>query len=454
MLSVSLIAVLLVVMQSGLAVVMGALILAGVAFLVLRLPLYQVYLAMLALITPFSIFDIFKVPLGSIRPSLPFGLFGLLFIPLLLQLAQPVNDLVRNKRHPLRKEAFLFAIFLLVAFASVLVSTDRADTLIEVVQMAAFFVVYLLIANAIRTQQELVRSLMFYVIGVLIALFAGWLFTPFFVRNRINFWGAHPNHIGIIVEQGLIVAFGLFLSWKRPRNKLLALSLAFLLSLALILTFSRGAYVSAAIGIGLLLWLARHRIDQRTVVLLVIAAALLLGVVMFAVPQLPVGTLVDRVGQVELLAGNLIRFGDSNQLRANIWSQYFQQFLQSPWIGFGFASQASVRGETIGAHNSYLGLLVGVGVIGLAAVLLYFIDHFRNLTRARIWVAQAGSPLGNIFLAMFVAFLVHFMVENAFNASFFWMLMGWQGAASNVAVVEMGERDQEYRDRKDEEAMG
>jgi O-Antigen ligase len=182
--------------------------------------------------------------------------------------------------------------------------------------------------------------------------------------------GLHANSLGRMYA--VAYAFLLF-TWAESndkRFKLLCVASMALLVLALVLTFSRGAFVGFLVVNALfLLW----RFNAKTA-----ALALLVGVALFLV--LP-SQVFDRA-----------TFGfdeDANAVSAGridtIWSPLLPELRNSPIWGNGLNSvmwsdpmRNGLMLEVTHPHNAYLEALLDVGLLGLGLLLAYFMHVWKG----------------------------------------------------------------------------
>jgi O-antigen ligase len=192
----------------------------------------------------------------------------------------------------------------------------------------------------------------------------GFLSSPQ-AREFYDSIGLHANDLGRLYA----VAYGLFLFvwWetKRPALKTaLFLSLG-VAALAMVLTFSRGAFLGFFVINGLFLaW----KFNARLIALALVAGAI--------VAALAPGYLLDRV-----MYG--FATGDANTVSADrihgIWLPLLPELWKSPIWGNGLGStmwsmpMLTDEMNRVGhPHSAYLEALLDMGVIGLALMLAYF----------------------------------------------------------------------------------
>ncbi|HZF14563.1 MAG TPA: O-antigen ligase family protein [Steroidobacteraceae bacterium] len=193
-------------------------------------------------------------------------------------------------------------------------------------------------------------------------------------RDFFSALGLHANELGRLY--GVAYALLLF-TWAGIRGP--ALRAALLASmgvtaLALLLTFSRGAFVGFVVINLLYLWWNR---SFRT---LVFVAALAVGALFFLPEAVYERASAGFGGGLDAISAGRIQ---------GLWLPLIPEFLRSPVFGSGLGSMlwsdAMRRGAgvtIIGAthpHNAYLEALLDMGVVGLALLCAYFLHVWRGL---------------------------------------------------------------------------
>lgn len=241
-------------------------------------------------------------------------------------------------------------------------------------------------------------------------------------RTLLSPLGIHANDLGRLYA----VAYALLLytcaaSTGAGRRALLVATMA-LVVVALMLTFSRGAFFGFAV-VNLLFLLSRRNALTMLVGLALLAALALL---------LP-GAVFERIGSNW--------GGDLNTISAGrvgeIWLPLLPELERSPLVGNGLGSIAwsdAMRAGlmlTVGhAHNAYLGTLLDMGLVGLVALCAYFVLVWRGFRRLGTDPGIAPELRG--FFAGAAAGLVSFMLAAFFGSSltpateqfFLWLAIG------------------------------
>ena len=271
-----------------------------------------------------------------------------------------------------------------VHFYEIVEFHDVAGYLRDVVIRPAFFVLFALLvgAAAMRSREPekfIVPTMVsIWAMGLLVVVFVGisgvTLDRLSNVRQSLSGLGLHANDLGRLYATAYALLLFTFAATKRRGLKLALAASMLLVVAALVLTFSRGAFVGFIIVNGLFI-LSRR--DPRGFLF----GAVMVSALLFLLP----GTLWDRV-----TAGF---GGDINALSAGrtgeIWLPLLPELWRSPLIGNGLSSilwSDAMRAERIlqvgHAHNAYLQTLLDMGLIGLALVLAFFGFLLRDFWRA------------------------------------------------------------------------
>jgi O-antigen ligase len=189
-------------------------------------------------------------------------------------------------------------------------------------------------------------------------------------RTFFSGLGIHANDLGRMYA----VAYGLLLfAWAESKTryfKLACVATMVVVVTALVLTFSRGAFVGFIVVNALfLLW----RFNAKTT-----ALALFVGILLFV--ALP-GAVFDRMSMGFDTDANAVSAGRID----GIWLPLMPEILTSPPWGNGLSStiwsRAMRQGLMIEAghpHSAYLEAILDVGVIGLCLFVAYFVHVWKG----------------------------------------------------------------------------
>ncbi|HUF79640.1 MAG TPA: O-antigen ligase family protein [Burkholderiales bacterium] len=256
-------------------------------------------------------------------------------------------------------------------------------------------------------------------------------------RGFLSGLGMHANELGRLYA----VAYALLLyTWSECRGT--ALKTALLASMAmvviaLLLTFSRSAFIGLVLVSALFLV---ERLSARTVIFAVVVAALALAAVPGAVYERATAGLGDGLNAIT--AGRL----------EGLWLPLLPEVLRNPIIGSGHGSilwsdTMRVGGDHVIAamhpHSAYLQAVMDMGIVGLVLVGAYFVHVWRGFRR----LSRDGelSPALRGFFRGAAAGLLCFLLVGVVDSSlmpkpeqaFLWLAIGMMygfGARKAAAI--------------------
>ncbi len=250
--------------------------------------------------------------------------------------------------------------------------------------------------------------------------------------------GVYGSPPGASTVMAFVILFGLAgLTVERGRTKVASAFCACVCAIALVLTFTRAGMIAAAVGVLVFLWLIRSPLLRPIRVAWAVMAMIALLVVLL--PKLETTTTFQN---------GLLR-GGTLATRESYWSIALPVAASSPHtllfgIGTGaletplIASNALVHGDLAIApqlfsnslHSEYVTILVEQGLVGLAALILFFAVTGVAIARE---ARKARDPVRAALAASIVAFAIIMSVDTAFvNGPSFSMLMLASGLAANL----------------------
>ena len=325
-----------------------------------------------------------------------------------------------------------------------------------ILEPAAFFVVLASLLR--RLLAALVAGAALTALTALALIPFGAVVTEVFPPRLRGTFGS-PNNLALVLERAAPLALALALAagsstlvsgrccwgWGRVASTrgfwLLALGV---LLVVLVLTWSRGAWLGALVGLAVAarpLW-AQVGFRRR-----VAAVGLSLG----ALAGIVLVTGVERIGQ-------LLRIGDSGAVsRLAIWDSAWRMGLENWLFGVGpdnflthyreYMRPEAWREPNIShPHNLVLDAWVSLGRVGLAALVAALALFWRDWSRIRGTAAGRSNPLAFGLAGAMTAALIHGLVDHAYFlpelAAIFWtlaaavtVLAGAKGLTSRRALA-------------------
>ena len=194
-------------------------------------------------------------------------------------------------------------------------------------------------------------------------------------RGFLAWTGLHANDVGLLANMGFAILLYTAAATSRLLPRLFLFASATAAATTAALTFSRGAFLGLAVILGYYL-LTRRRISQLLLALLVIGSVAWMW---------PNNAFVER-------ATTGFQTSDEDDITAGrldqIWRPLLPTFWEAPIIGHGLASTQwatpNLRGQMLPVghpHSAYLGVLLDLGLLGVAVVGAFFWSTWRTFRR-------------------------------------------------------------------------
>jgi O-antigen ligase len=200
-----------------------------------------------------------------------------------------------------------------------------------------------------------------------------------------------PNHLAGFLEVMAVFSMSV-LCWSRWKlfGRLLALYTAVMATVGIVLTGSRGGYLSTVFAMaafaGLTIYVVRRVVPQRFTLVIGLWLTFFIGAFVIAHYAVSSPYLKARAQHIA-----------SHDSRVHLWNAALNQFALSPLFGTGSGTYVyygrtfrhpSVQTDPIHVHGDYLELLAEYGIVGFAAFLFFIISHARNGLFSTSWIAE------------------------------------------------------------------
>ncbi|MFQ5657639.1 MAG: O-antigen ligase family protein, partial [Candidatus Methylomirabilales bacterium] len=304
--------------------------------------------------------------------------------------------------------AYSFAAILATGFGMI---AGRVSTLagsLFALKLIQYFVIYFMVVNNLRERRQFERFLLALLATAAIASLIGIFQIPSGLRVSAPFEGSagEPNTFGGYLVLMLAVVAGLFLTGESLSRRYIYASLAVLIFIPLLFTFSRASYLALIPLAGVFLAFSQRRLFIASL----LACSLVLAP--FLLPK----AVVDRVlytftqpvhpGQAEIGG---VRLDTSTSTRLRSWHEVLvADWPKHPVFGYGVTGYKFL-------DSQYFRVLVETGLVGLLAFLwlqLRLFQRARDVLRTTQDPVFKGVALG--FLAGFVGLIVHSIGTNTF----------------------------------------
>jgi O-antigen ligase len=263
---------------------------------------------------------------------------------------------------------FQMAVYLFVLWNAITIfwSVNPSETVDQIITWAQLLVLVFILWDLYTTRTALLAGLQAYVLGAYVAIgsaiinyFSGDVFYTHY--DRFSSGDTNPDGFGFILVLGIPVAW--YLAATESHTKLGGLlklmNYAYIPTalLGIALSGTRTAMIAAIPGMLFgIASLTRLRLAARVAIMLLLTSAILM-----LLPYAQTLTSFQRFSTVD----DELASGDLNQ-RTLLWGQGLASFAKSPFLGVGSNMYRSVNSLGKVAHNSFISVLVELGLVGFA----------------------------------------------------------------------------------------
>src|SRR2546421_6391181 len=329
---------------------------------------------------------------------------------------------------------------------------DRWEGLLTIATYALLFWLSVQLMSGGGDAEWMTWSLLFssYVMAVVAVLQSGFgvlgggYFRSTYIRADATM--AHPDFLGIFLAMLLPVAFAKLIGRHSGMTRLLAANLVVVLSLGLVATFTRSAWIGAVLGVAVVLALHGGRLRVLPVIGFVALLAVAFGALAWFVNARPttvpggVANVYSRIVSItDLSSGSIAE-------RLAVWGDTPRVIAARPILGWGPSNFGAVYPQFQSAnrnailfddpHEETLGIAAKQGVVGLLAYLWILFAFVRAFWKGR---RQPGA------VALFggwVGYQVSMQVDFSYipTAVLFWLfaaaaVVTWAPEVNPVLVV-------------------
>ena len=320
-----------------------------------------------------------------------------------------------TKIKKLGKINYAIAGFALAGIISTLVSPDKRAAL---GQLKAFILEPVLLFYAsllvIKTREQLDLVLRFLLASAALISIFGLIQYFTYIHLPLRFWGTgseveritsvfdYPNALSLFLAPLIGFFFTLWLNrYDLGLKKWLPAGLI-VMTIGLLLTFSRGAWV--AVGLAILALLLKQYGWKK-----IAPAVLLVGLILFFTPVVQ-----QRVG---------LGLADPSSLaHADLWKFGLTKISQNPLLGNGLAGFATFNQGVSYPHNVFLNFWLEMGLLGLISFCSIIILAWQNYIKSPNTLKLASS----IFLLIL---LIHGLVDVPYFKNdlsvLFWLILSF-----------------------------
>lgn len=331
---------------------------------------------------------------------------------LIIPIFKGIIDTYKSKKISLSKSSLFLCLFFLIAIVSTLINSENIPKLSKVLynMRAPLFGIFLLflLPNWIRDGSSQIKKWVFSIF--LISLIISSLYGVF-----CFFWYDQPRLEGFlhIMKQGygsaliLSILFPAFLHRSKMRAFFpteLAIITMIVAFIAMTLTFTRGAMLGFLCSIPFSLFFYRKKWAYTAILLIGIVTGIQVSYYLFGAHDTSIRFLVTKEN-------------NSDNIRKSLWQASLYAIKEKPILGWGYHNLSPQmkrlkddydlpRKDWVDthAHNNFLEIAAGTGMIGLSAYLMWLIFWFYESLK--------GNQLVKILV---IPFFVTFLITGLFE---------------------------------------
>jgi O-antigen ligase len=293
--------------------------------------------------------------------------------------------------------------------------------------------------NVIRTRRRLMAMMW---LSLSIGAVLSYMALGMYQRGEMNVEGyrvgggiggmfENPNEMSVHLIMMIPLAITLALANRGLLWKIVYLTIAVLMLAANLITFSRGGFIGLLAASAFLAW----KLGRKNRFAVMLASGTVAGLVMLLAP----GGFGLRI--LSIFIPGLDPVGSSDQ-RRELLERSIIVSLRNPW-GIGIGNFPIVGIRNLVSHNAYTQVSAELGVLGLAAYLIFILSPFRKLAAIERTLLARNEYDWFYYLsiglqASLVAYLVSsFFASIAYNW-FIYYLIAYAVAFRRVYQLEKG----------------
>ena len=321
----------------------------------------------------------------------------------------------KNKRYIMTPIDFLVASFMLLEVFSAFTSFNIPSSFLTLAINIAFTMVYFIIVNSVKTKNQWYNLVLTFVFaGVIVGMYGiiqnflvgttdtSWIDEDMFegIGTRVYSTFDNPNVLGQYLVMVIPVAFALMCNSKKASDKFIMFLSVAIMTLCIVFTWSRAAWVGVILAIGFFMLMKDRRWSAFCVLALIILP--------FVLPE----SIISRITSIGDLNDS------STAYRVSVWIASLRMGLDYLFTGIGLGTGAFERvyqnyalngaGFALHSHNFYIQLVVEMGIFALILFLLIMFSAYKGIISIQskksankdVALAIGGALIGYMFQGM------------------------------------------------------
>ncbi|MBI4743614.1 MAG: O-antigen ligase family protein [Actinobacteria bacterium] len=370
------------------------------------------------------------------------------------QLKKDCFELIRTN---LDKYLILFLLVSLLSFYKLLNIHASIDGIFSFI---IYFLFFWLTANNFESRDKISFALNGLIAtGSLVALYGLWQYLygledlanwaplhniSFSIENRIFSTFINPNHLSGFLSLIIPLAFVSLMRSKSKIKTILIGSGILLMGTSLILTYSRGGWISSVAALSIVFFGIIYKYPRKTITATIVLVLMLLAVNFF-ITKNPSTNQSNKVGAYSALDPNTS--ATSLQGRVQLWRGTVNMIKENYLLGTGIGTYSYIypiyqyEGKySKHAHNTFLEIFAETGIAGfLSFLLIVFLVLKNQFNLARLEKDEEYKLYALAFFAAGVSFVIRNLID------FDWYSPGetlifWFFAGLTISIAKLSDK--------------
>ena len=316
---------------------------------------------------------------------------------------------------------FMFVLFLFFALMSIGWAYIDSFSVVKGVREFILFIPYLMIFPmrdyvAEKGAQKIIWA---FLIVCIVAAISSIVEYRSAIEVAKFFWqvGASRVRANAAIFLGSVIILYGFIAAKKY-NQVLVIAILSMTTIGLVMTFSRGYWIVAIMGIFILSVITKGNARKRVVIFTLISIGSMAAIAFAIFPRMI----------IDLAEGLLVRFASSNLSDISLQSRFseslavLQKIKLSPIIGYGLGAEFSFfdpityqTATTWYIHNGYLWLIFKFGFVGS----FLFLSFYAYMYVKTVSTASRIGGADKIMLLSFVTLMTIMLIINLTSPQFY-----------------------------------
>jgi len=310
----------------------------------------------------------------------------------------------------INSNSFLFFYFLFIAICTIsyFYSLEPALSAIKIKTLSLYFIFIAALINYLDDYGKLRKLIKYFIysgaIASLYILFDFLLSSGFSYFYRLGSVLGPINAMGIIIGIATIFSFYFMLFEK----KYFYIFPAIITAIIVLLTGSRTALAFIVLNTVFLIYFKNRSsfMGKLKTTILILLLFLLFYYLIFNVPifYMVIGRRIENIIDIFRNEGTK----DASILERSYMIKFgIEKFIEKPILGYGIVNYLVLLGNEINkrgyAHNNYIELLIGVGIIGTVIYYLMYVFSLFKLIKLKI---ELYKNIKYLFISLFLSILI------------------------------------------------